>query len=161
MTQQTKAPSAASYLAHPVIAVVDATDEAVAVWWVRLARMGQMNDRLCGAWTLEHDDVDTLHTVIARRIGLATTAGQAALDKAGASFDVALDLAGTLAAVDAARTTLQAAFDVAQKKRPTGQRLTIPTWPDVPASVDLDNPPVADAPPRAARAGCPLSGPAR
>ncbi|HVA60946.1 MAG TPA: hypothetical protein VNG13_10495 [Mycobacteriales bacterium] len=83
MTQQTKAPSAASYLAHPVIAVVDATDEAVAVWWVRLVRMSQMNDRICGAWRLAHSDVDTLHSVIARRIGLATTAGQVGLDKAG------------------------------------------------------------------------------
>jgi len=140
------------YLAHPVIAVVDATDEAIAVWWIRLPRMANMGDRLCGAWTLEHSDVDTLEKVIARRIGLATTAGQVALDKASASFDVGLDLDGTLDAVDAARAALMVAFDAAQKRRPTGQRLAVSRWPDVPEALDLDHPPVADALPRAARA---------
>ncbi len=109
--------------------------------------MGRTDDLLCGAWTLEHDDVDALRTVIARGSGLASTAGRAAVDKAGASLDVSLDLSGARAAVDGARTTVRAAFDVAQKKRPTERRPRISTGPDVPTATDLDNPPVADAPP--------------
>lgn len=111
-----------------------------------------MGSRLGGAWVLARSDVDTLRTVIARRIGLATTAGRVVMDEAGVSFDVSLDFAATLAAVGAAHRTLQEAFDVAQTRRPTGPRLTVPTWPAVPAALDLANPPVADAPPRAARA---------
>jgi len=43
-----------------------------------------------------------------------------ALDKACVSFDVKLDLVGTLDAVDAARMLLMLAFDVDQKRRTPG-----------------------------------------
>jgi|GEM_PF-2031249 len=142
----------AGFLVDPVVAVVDATDDRVVIWWIQLSRVGHTGSRLCGAWVLDIADVTKVRAVIARRVGFATTSGEQAVAKTGSYFDARLDLPGTIDAVTNARVSLIEAFEVAQRQRKPSSRLVEPNWPDLPPPLDVNSPPTVAGSPEVARA---------
>ena len=125
-----------------VVAVVDATSEGTAVWWVNLSP--DVLSRLCGAWVLDDKDHDTLESLIFARMVLATSSGAKALAKAKVGPVIVIDINATLAVATAERGRLQSAFDAEQASRPASRRLKEPCWPTFPAPLDVEAPPPWD-----------------
>jgi hypothetical protein len=126
----------------PVLAVVDAVDTTLVVWWVDLGLRSGLS-RMCGAWVLDSGDArETLHTLIGGRPLVITPTGADLLAGNPAAAAI-VDPAATLSAVVAVVDELQAAFADAATTRKNGRALTAPRWPAVPDPLDLET--VADA----------------
>lgn len=95
-----------------VVAVVDATPDAVFVWWAHVGLMsGQSMGRLCGARVLGSGDDKVLESLTLGRMVLPTKAGELALTSAGLSPDRVLDVEATLDVAAAGRDRCQEAFE--------------------------------------------------
>ena len=125
-----------------VVAVVDANNETVFVWWVDVGlKPGQQMGRLCGAWVLGSSDDKLLESLIFKRIVLPTKAGAQALKNAGLSTQRLLDANATVVAATASRDRCQQAFEIEQARRVPSKRLHAPEWPVFPGPLDVEHPP--------------------
>lgn len=131
MTQH--APATPAYVAHPVIATVDADDSQTVVWWTRLPRLGMSSTRHCGAWTIGADDPHTLLQVVSRRIVLPTPGGRKALAEARVTVEAELDPASTWQVV--LESGEQLAEALRSLKAAAKRETALPTAPTV---LDLD-----------------------
>jgi hypothetical protein len=130
---------------HPLIAVVDANLAGVIVWWVA-AESEPRASRMCSAWTVAPGDTETLDNLLARQVGLATSAGALALKVAHVPPRPLIDAAATLARITGEMATLETAFAATQAKRKASHQLVPPHWPTLPPPIDLESPPRIDAP---------------
>lgn len=130
------------------MAVVDADQGDVWVWWVNVGERTQKDmSRLCGAWELDAREAglaDTLEDLLFERMVLATRHGKRALKKAGVTPSREQDVAATLASVLEARAECQRVFETEQAKRSKSTRMKEPTWPSFPDPLDLEHPPPWD-----------------
>jgi hypothetical protein len=131
-----------------IVAVIDANEGGIIVWWANLGpSSGAVTDRLCGAWTVDPEDVDTLRSVVSGEVCLTTDAGREAIEQTGVVPGPPVDATATLEAMVAERDRLQAAFDAEAGRRRSSRELIAPQWPDLPSPLDVNHPPPIDAPP--------------
>lgn len=126
-----------------IVAVVDAdaATNTVAVWHVDIGSVAPGMSRMCGAWVITNE-ADKVELLTRDRLLVATPAGAAAIRSAGGAAAGTVDLAGTVNNVASEQDRLQAIYD----SLPASRRKTLaaPSWPHVPAAVDLSEPPKAD-----------------
>jgi len=132
---------------QPKVAVVDARDDDVWVWWVSASLALDMGfPRKTGAWGLSRSDPDfgeVLESLLFDRMVVATENGQGAIADAEITHCRWVDLPATLAAVIEVRDEYQAAFDAEQSSRTKSKRMRDLQWPVLPDPLDLENPPPA------------------
>ena len=130
-----------------VVAVVDARDDDVWVWWVSTSLALDMGfSRKTGAWELSRSDSefsDVLESLLFDRMVVATEAGRGAIADAGVTDCRWVDLSATFAAVVEVREEYQAAFDAEQSSRTKSKQMKPLHWPTLPELLDLENPPPA------------------
>lgn len=120
-----------------VLAVVDQVDNVPVVWWVDIGPRIAGMSRLCGAWILDEDGPEqTLRSLTAGRVIVATTTGQSLLEAQQIAPARILDAEATLTAAVATRDELQAAYEDAEAHRRT--TLTPPRWPSLPQPLDTE-----------------------
>lgn len=129
-----------------VVAVVDADDSQVAVWWVNVGprpvgQRAKKMSRLCGAWTIGPTDAVTLESLTFKRMVLATAAGYQALDAVDVAVERPFDVSGSVALVNADLDRHREAFEVEQASRVTSKQLQTPDWPVFLSPIDVENPP--------------------
>ncbi|MBP2473327.1 hypothetical protein JOF53_002199 [Crossiella equi] len=122
-------------------AVVDTQPGHVVIWHVQTGLDDGM-PRLTGAWVVPPEDRDKIAALLENRRTLATAEGAKTLASLAIQVPL-LDPATALAAVEAERDALQAKYDAL----PQPHTFTAPTWPDLPAPLDLANPPSGDGVP--------------
>jgi hypothetical protein len=124
-----------------VVAVIDSSGSDQIIWWVDVATQMEGNfGRLCGAWVLPLEDVQTLPLLIQGRLLLPTLAGREVLLN-HPLFDPrsVVDLRATLDLIVTIREQLQNEFDSLQAERIPSKRLTDITWPIFPEAPDLED----------------------
>lgn len=130
-----------------VIAVVDARESDAWVWWVNASMdPDARGDRLCGAWSLSKNDREfsnTLHSLVAERMVVATTDGKALLNEAAITNCRWIDINASLASIQAMRDECQEMFEREQSERKKSNKLRDLRWPELPQPIDLENPPPA------------------
>jgi hypothetical protein len=125
-----------------VVALVDANDVSVIVWWTHIGpREGSPMSRLCGAWVLDRSAVGDIESVTFDRVLFATKTGNQALIESGVINLKVLDLGATLEAAVAFRDKCQRAFEEEQATRIESKKLIPPEWPSFPSLIDVENPP--------------------
>lgn len=124
----------------PLIAVVDDDGDSIVVWWVDPS-VGA-DARLCGAWTVDRTDAETVDRLVFGRTVLATPQGAAVMDRLGVRGAASLDAHATLAAVIADCDWLRATFAEEQASRSASKKLREPRWPTFPEPLDLVRPPL-------------------
>ena len=132
---------------QPSVAVVDACDDDVWVWWVSTSLAMAMGlSRKTGAWGLSRSDPEftyVLESLLFDRMVVATETGRGAIAEAGITECRWVDLPATFAAVIEVREEYQAAFDVEQSSRTKSKQMKPLQWPTLPELLDLENPPPA------------------
>lgn len=132
---------------QPKVAVVDARDDYLWVWWVSTSLSLDMGfSRKTGAWELSRSDSqfsDVLESLLFDRMVVATEAGRGAIADAGITDCRWVDLSATFAAVVEVREEYQAAFDAEQSSRTKSKQMKPLHWPTLPELLDLENPPPA------------------
>jgi hypothetical protein len=126
---------------HPaVIAVVDAVEDRVVVWWVgtEVSSANDQTGRLCGAWVLGPGRVGDLDSVLRGRRHLPTVAGAEAVSRLGLSLDRLVDMAATHRAVAATGERLQNAYD-AELSSKKGRKLAPLGLPALPGLIDVED----------------------
>jgi hypothetical protein len=138
---------------NSVLAIVDGYEGVPVVWWVNLGPRITGMSRLCGAWVLDApDSAQTLQTLTASRMTLATASGWSLLDEHHIVCGESLDVEATRGAVLDSRDELQAAYEHAVATRKNGRALTPPRWPALPGPLDVETAETVAGDPRAARA---------
>jgi hypothetical protein len=121
------------------VAVVDAAEDRTIVWQVDVSAEVEMT-RMCGAWVIESTDSDTLTNLTQDRYVVATPAGAKACDRADArTHRGVIDLDRVVNAITSEIHRLQTVFDTASAR--SKSKLITPSWPRIPAVLDLENPP--------------------
>lgn len=120
--------------------VVDARDDAVIVWHVNTSPAPGLS-RLTGAWTLDINEGCKIRLLVAERRVLSTSSGKEALGRLGITVPVLISAAATRARLLSERDELQTAYEAQGRKD-----LVAPTWPLLPAPIDMQNPPSAKSP---------------
>lgn len=123
------------------VAVVDAAATTVAVWHVSVGNDAPGMSRMCGAWVL-NDEPQKVELLTRDRHVVATPAGAEALRSIKIT-PARMDPTEIVNAVIAERDRLQAIYDAL----PTSRKKTLvaPSWPHIPSTIDLDDPPKAQA----------------
>lgn len=129
-----------------VVAVVDARDDSVIVWWVNVgarpsSQRAQETSRLCGAWKVSSPDSAILDTLTFDRMLLPTKAGRASLETAGVNIRRLLDLPKSISLITKDRDRHRAIFEDEQARRVKSKQLRAPDWPEFPNPLDVEHPP--------------------
>lgn len=129
------------------VAVVDAHNRGVCVWWVSTALDGDAGmSRKVGAWKLTRGSESfarDFDAILFERMAVATKAGLAAVQSASVLGVRWVDLDATLAAVIAIRDEYQQLFDAEQSTRAKSKQMRGLTWPELPEPINLEKPPPA------------------
>ncbi len=124
---------------HAVVAVVDATDTEVLIWWTAIGQPVAGFGRLCGAWVLDRDD-NRIGGLLAGRYLVPTQAGIGFVAGRGIVTGAPLDLQCTRHSVHADIARLQAIFERENDTRIASKKLKAPTWPVLPSDLDVEHP---------------------
>ncbi len=125
--------------AQAVAAVVDAEDGKAFIWWTAIGLPVAGFGRLCGAWVLDRDD-DRVAGLVTGRYVVATHGGHALVQERGIGEGVQLNLDGTLLAVREEVARLQTIFERENDARIASKKLKAPSWPVLPAGLDIERP---------------------
>lgn len=130
------------------VAVIDHPNSKQAVvWWVRVGGgLPGAASQLCGAWTLDASDLETIGSVVCRAIWVPTREGLAFIERNEITKRPILDTDAAVQTIAARRRELMAAYtrEVATGKN---KHLADLALPGAPEPFNLDRPPKAtDAP---------------
>lgn len=132
------------------IAIVDATTDGFAVWWVR-SSAGDM-DRMCGAWVLPSERLAVVPGLLAGRGVIATRSGSRIVRESGSGRHHVIDPTALCDAVAAAAEQVRAEYDKANAGRSASRALVPPTLPTLPSTIDVEHPSLRTRLPDAPRA---------
>lgn len=117
-----------------VVATVDAGRSDVVIWWTNIrAEKTSSLARNCGAWELKKDDLESVKSLTADKICLATPTGQKFLEANAKKSLLYLDANATLAGVIAERQRLEMVLATAK----TRTNLKPLIWPTQPQPLNL------------------------
>ena len=128
-----------------VVAVLDAPNpQSIVIWWVNLAEgVSRGIDHLCGAWVLPVEKVDDIKAVVERCLWLPTPVGAQAMKRLRIKPQPILDCNATLTNVLEWRDEISAVFESERASSPRSRKLKDLDLPDIPPSIDLEDPPKA------------------
>jgi hypothetical protein len=123
-----------------VLAVVDASDMSLIVWWVYVGAPDGLN-RMRGAWVLPRGETDDLAFLLGQPAHVMTAAGDGAVGKRAKLIPFhKLDPSATLSAVQAECEMLETARESHQSNR-KGSPLVPLALPLLPKPLDVEDPP--------------------